>query len=628
MEEFSLISITLILFLALVFFSQQHVYAPTGNVIPNKVPSGINPSGGSIQKIKHVSVVILFPLNPPESPSQNVFRHCNSGVLKRPLPNCITVGEGLEFIQGPQVNGTVDGILYNLAGAIATISTDKINTVNSSRFVSSIEIDRPFIVADIIGDKLIRADRAWSANLDGSGVSVAVLDSGININPQNQQFNDVACFSLLTNSTDCVDDFGHGTHVAGIIAAAGINNHPELKGVAPGVKLNVIKIINSHGSTTLSLIEKGIDAAISPALKSQVINLSLEDRSPPSDTKKDCDSEFPALNDTMYRAVAAGTIVVAAAGNDHGPVRAPACLSKVIAVGAINYKYQLASFSNTGTPMKNHGLVAPGVMVRSTVPIGSPYFTTDSGILALNGTSMATPFVSGTVALMLQKGPNLTPEQVQTKLFTSACIDPSCPGVKPGIQFGFGAANAATALDDTPPTLSIVSPSNNTSTTPTVQVSGTASDNLSVQSVTWKLDDGTVRTANGTANWSFIIDSLPIGAHTIWFNATDSSGNVASEHIGLTIMIPHIPKWVKDNAKYWSDNAETVDDLTFAKGIQYMIQQGIITIPPTMNNQTNPGVAIPHNVKEGVGYWVTGGITDDTFVMYIQYLITKGFIRV
>lgn len=87
-----------------------------------------------------------------------------------------------------------------------------------------------------------------------------------------------------------------------------------------------------------------------------------------------------------------------------------------------------------------------------------------------------------------------------------------------------------------------------------------------------------------------------------------------------------IPSWVKNNAKYWHDNS--IDDATFAQGIQYMIKQGIITIPPTQSGQASPGVTIPAWVKNNAGYWATGDIDDGTFVKGIQFLITSGIIQV
>jgi hypothetical protein len=111
----------------------------------------------------------------------------------------------------------------------------------------------------------------------------------------------------------------------------------------------------------------------------------------------------------------------------------------------------------------------------------------------------------------------------------------------------------------------------------------------------------------------------PIPPETVTFDLNvGANSNPAS-----TIQIP---KWVKNNAKYWHDGA--IDDSTFAQGIQYMIKQGIITIPPTQSGQAKPGVTIPAWVKNNAGYWSTGDIDDATFVKGIQYLITVGIIQV
>lgn len=107
-------------------------------------------------------------------------------------------------------------------------------------------------------------------------------------------------------------------------------------------------------------------------------------------------------------------------------------------------------------------------------------------------------------------------------------------------------------------------------------------------------------------------------------NSTNSATN--STNSNQTSGTIQIPSWVKNNAKYWHDGS--IDDPTFAQGIQYMIKQGIIIIPPTQSGQANPGVTIPAWVKNDAGYWATGDIDDATFVKGIQYLITSGIIQV
>src|SRR5205823_3732756 len=114
--------------------------------------------------------------------------------------------------------------------------------------------------------------------------------------------------------------------------------------------------------------------------------------------------------------------VVAAAGNaGSAGVGAPGCISSTIAVGAVDSADHLASFSSVGGPLADHGVVAPGVNIYSTY---SP------GYAVLSGTSMATPHVSGTIALMLRANPSLSTASVKSVLYTTACTQttiPSCP---------------------------------------------------------------------------------------------------------------------------------------------------------------------------------------------------------
>ena len=138
-----------------------------------------------------------------------------------------------------------------------------------------------------------------------------------------------------------------------------------------------------------------------------------------------------------------------------------------------------------------------------------------------------------------------------------------------------------------------------------VDVEGLVFQPIPPETATFDLNVGSSSTANSTSS------------------ATNSTSPVNSTQTSGTIQIP---SWVKNNARYWHDGG--IDDSTFAQGIQYMIKQGIITIPPTQSGQANPGVAIPTWVKNNAGYWASGGIDDNTFVKGIQYLITSGIIQV
>ena len=111
-------------------------------------------------------------------------------------------------------------------------------------------------------------------------------------------------------------------------------------------------------------------------------------------------------------------------------------------------------------------------------------------------------------------------------------------------------------------------------------------------------------------------------------NILSDTNMINSDSVGNQTMknATSIPSWVKNNAKYWNNG--TMDDSTFAQGIQYMIKQGIISIPPVQDSQENHVVTIPKWVKQNAGLWSDGQITDEDFVKGIQWLITNGIIHV
>ena len=131
----------------------------------------------------------------------------------------------------------------------------------------------------------------------------------------------------------------------------------------------------------------------------------------------------------------------------------------------------------------------------------------------------------------------------------------------------------------------------------------------------------------GTARGSIVIPStVSEEQDTLTQSSGQTTNATTTGQTNTATNAIQIPSWVKNNAKYWNENS--IDDATFAQGIQYMIKQGIITIPPTQSGQASPGVTIPTWVKNNAGYWATGDIDDNTFVKGIQYLITSGIIQV
>ena len=225
------------------------------------------------------------------------------------------------------------------------------------------------------GVNRIDAEFAWDTST-GSGVKVAVVDTGIdlshpdlNVAPEN--------FNAINSRKSANDDNGHGTHVAGTIAA--LNDDYGVVGVAPGASLYAVKVLDRSGSGWVSDIIEGIEWCITHDI--QVINMSLG-----------ASQGTTAFESAIDAAYTAGIIIVAAAGNDYGgPVNYPAAYDHVIAVSAVNADDTIATFSNIGTQVE---LAAPGVGIFSTYK-GGTYAT-------MSGTSMAAPHVTGVVALVLE----------------------------------------------------------------------------------------------------------------------------------------------------------------------------------------------------------------------------------
>jgi subtilisin len=231
----------------------------------------------------------------------------------------------------------------------------------------------------------IAADRAAWNGIRGAGIKVAILDTGIDYNHPELKENYRGGYNFLTNTADPFDDSrrGHGTHIAGIIAAK--DNGTGVVGVAPDASLYAVKILDKNMFGSTSRVVAGLDWAI--ANKVDVINISFSIPNDPIFFSQ-------AVKDACDAAYAAGIVIVAAAGNSGRPVvDYPADFASVIAVAATAADNTRAFFSNYGAKIE---FSAPGVGITSTLPGG--------GYGLLNGTSQAAPHVTGAVALLLSAG--------------------------------------------------------------------------------------------------------------------------------------------------------------------------------------------------------------------------------
>lgn len=261
----------------------------------------------------------------------------------------------------------------------------------------------------------IDADLAWAAET-GAAVKVGVIDTGIQLDHPDLVANIKGGYNAINSRKSAKDDNGHGTHVAGTIAAS--DNEIGVIGVAPEVDLYAIKVLDRSGSGWVSDIILGLEWAVANDI--DVVNMSLGSA-----------SDVSAFRQAVADVDAAGVVQIAAAGNSGGAVGYPAAYPQVIAVSAVDDNDALAWFSSVGPEVD---LAAPGVAVNSTYK-GSAY-------RELNGTSMASPHVAGSAALVIGVNGPLTPAQVKTILTATA---ESLPGLS-GDQQGSGLVDAAAAV--------------------------------------------------------------------------------------------------------------------------------------------------------------------------------------
>jgi subtilisin len=275
----------------------------------------------------------------------------------------------------------------------------------------------------------VEADLVWPVTT-GDPVKVAVVDTGIDTSHPDLSANVKGGYSAVSYTRSFSDDNGHGTHVAGTIAAA--NNTIGVVGVAPNADLYAVKVLDKNGSGYVSDIIKGIQWSVSNGVN--VINMSLGS------------STYSLAFDTAcQQAIASGVTIVAAAGNSGpslGTVGYPAKFAGVIGVSATDSSNVIASFSSRGDGVD---IAAPGVSIYSTYR-GSTYAT-------LSGTSMASPHVAGVVALVLttpvgsddlDADGSWDPAEVQNRL-TRTATDLGTAGYDTSYGWGMARADRAVA---------------------------------------------------------------------------------------------------------------------------------------------------------------------------------------
>jgi subtilisin family serine protease len=271
----------------------------------------------------------------------------------------------------------------------ATIPLSKYSALSLDPSVEFVENDSQaiFVTSDSFesaeyseswGVEAIGAEVVHSHDFTGRGIKIAILDTGVDYRHPDLSPNYAGGYDFVNEDDDPMDDNGHGTHVAGIIAAA--RDGKGVLGVAPEAEYYAVKVSNERGKGSFSGLIKGIDWAIEHDV--DIVTMSITGTGGTMALQR-------AVQDAYNEY---GLILVAAVGNGgSGDVLYPAAYKEVIGVGSVNEENEKSSFSRIGEEVE---LVAPGSDIRSAA-IGGKYRVT-------SGTSMATPFVAGAAALMLQ----------------------------------------------------------------------------------------------------------------------------------------------------------------------------------------------------------------------------------
>ena len=370
-------------------------------------------------------------------------------------------------------------------GLVADLPNGQLKKLARHPAIERIDHDRPTLAlmataSTTVGATAVRRQYGF----DGAGVGVAVIDSGVaswhddltstgaSNDTRNNGGQRVSAFvDFVSGVSQPYDDNGHGTHVAGIIAGNGYDSRGSRAGIAPGAHLVSLKVLDAEGRGVVSDVISALDWAVEhrSSHNIRVINLSV------GAAVTSSYNEDP-LTLAARRAVDAGIVVVTAAGNlgrnangqpQYGGITAPGNAPWVLTVGAFSHEGTLnrhddvvAAYSSRGPSAIDYGakpdILAPGTGIVSLAAPGSMFYQTKSAYLiagsvptaytpylSLTGTSMAAPVVSGTVALMIQANPQLTPNLVKALLQYTAEL---AAGANPLTQGG-GFLNTKGAVD-------------------------------------------------------------------------------------------------------------------------------------------------------------------------------------
>ncbi|MDQ0428416.1 subtilisin family serine protease/predicted nucleic acid-binding Zn-ribbon protein [Planomicrobium stackebrandtii] len=380
----------------------------------------------------------------------------------------------------------------------------------------------------------IETERAWDKTMGSSDVVVAVLDQGFDINHQDLA-NQIVSPHFTSDTGFSVDD--HGTHVAGIIGSS-IDNYAFGTGVAPQTSIMPIDVFEGETAYTSDVIEGIYQAVWSGA---DIINMSLGSY-----------TYNTSYNNAIQYAYQSGLVIVASAGNDSSSqTRYPAAYDNVISVGSTDSSNYQSYFSNYGYDVD---IVAPGSSIYSTLPYNSGGW--------MSGTSMAAPVVSGVAALVLANEPDLTNDEVVTRLLTTT-KDLGAYGKD--YYYGNGLVNARQALK----IVDIPSPAVDEIQDNSTSISGYLSFEIDNGTVIVRDQAGTIISSQeGYSSYSYFEMEIPkqIAGTRLYVSVMDANGNEseATERVVVDATSPDKPivQKVTDQSTSITGTAEANSELT------------------------------------------------------------------
>jgi serine protease AprX len=332
-------------------------------------------------------------------------------------------------------------ILYrynSINGVALRVPSTAVDQLKKLKDVKYVEKDITFNATLDQARAIMGVPQVWDLGYTGKGVKVALVDTGIDTSHPDLKGKVVEWKDFVNGKDQPYDDYGHGTHCAGIIGGTGKASDGKYRGVAPDVQFIGIKVLDKNGQGDLATIIKGIEYAANS--DADIISMSLGS-----------EQHSDAVCDAVNKAVQKGKIVVVAAGNsgpDSGTIGCPSDDQYVITVGATDKSDNIASFSSRGpcdAGCQKPEVCAPGVNIISCRASGTnDQKAIDTYYLSESGTSMATPMVSGCCALMVQKDPELTLKEAKSILEKTA---KPLGSKTPNKDYGYGRVSIKSAID-------------------------------------------------------------------------------------------------------------------------------------------------------------------------------------